>query len=188
MTLRERLATSEADLAALRARHAGAVEQAYREGSAHLGRGTVTQDAAWLASSAKAALERDLAALRLNLTSMQKFTDQIKAENVALRQRHASDLEAVFSLCVALSPKTTYDPENIAGALVGVLGTIETERQRHAETLKALAAIAEHPHQQYDHPENGAGSYGTGCADGHRCAAVMAKTAIDMDAASTRRA
>jgi chromosome segregation ATPase len=54
-------------------------------------------------------------------------------------------------------------------------------RQRHAEAVEALTAIAEHPHQQYDHPENGKAPYGTGCADGHRCAALVAKSALEED-------
>ena len=47
------------------------------------------------------------------------------------------------------------------------------------ELVQALESIAKHPHNDYDHPTNGGGNYGTGCADGHRCAANVAQTALD---------
>lgn len=45
----------------------------------------------------------------------------------------------------------------------------------------ALREIAQHPHCSYDHPMNvgHARDYGIGCADGHRCAASLAKFALE---------
>ena len=48
-------------------------------------------------------------------------------------------------------------------------------RTLEAEKSALLDVVAAHPHQQYDHPENGFGPYGTGCADGHRCAADLVR-------------
>lgn len=42
----------------------------------------------------------------------------------------------------------------------------------------ALRQIAEHPHCSYDHPSNSDSPYGTGCVDGHRCAASIAAAAL----------
>ena len=48
-----------------------------------------------------------------------------------------------------------------------------------AEALEALAAIRDDPHQQYDHPQvEGGGQTSIGIADGHRCAAQKAHTAL----------
>lgn len=44
--------------------------------------------------------------------------------------------------------------------------------------VQALTKIAEHRHCSYDHPSNGPGLYGVGCADGHRCAAQIARAAL----------
>ena len=53
------------------------------------------------------------------------------------------------------------------------------ERQSRQALVAALRAITEHPHQSYDHPTNGGnGMYGTGCADGHRCAANVARAVL----------
>ena len=69
----------------------------------------------------------------------------------------------------------------------------ERERRRHVrrwyeqdqiirELREALREIAEHPHCIYDHPTNTGhahSNYGIGCADGHRCAATVAKIALE---------
>jgi len=53
-------------------------------------------------------------------------------------------------------------------------------RETHAALVAALKEIAEHPHNSYDHPSNTghARDYGIGCADGHRCAAQVARTVL----------
>jgi hypothetical protein len=52
------------------------------------------------------------------------------------------------------------------------------------DALAALGEIADHPHISYDHPTNlPRGEYGTGCADGHRCA-VLDRAALAGPAAS----
>ena len=45
--------------------------------------------------------------------------------------------------------------------------------------VEALQEIAKHPHNDYEHPSNGGGSYGIGTADGHRCAAEVARRALN---------
>ena len=59
----------------------------------------------------------------------------------------------------------------------------EMSRAERAEAVTArykaaLEEIAAHPHIAYDHPANGTGQYGIGCADGHRCAAQIAAAAL----------
>jgi len=50
-------------------------------------------------------------------------------------------------------------------------------RKQLSIALKALGEIANDPHCDYSVVAGG-GSYGTGVADGHRCAAKKARTAI----------
>lgn len=53
--------------------------------------------------------------------------------------------------------------------------------EREKSLRDALETIANHPHNSYDHPSNecSTGSnYGIGCADGHRCAAQIARDAL----------
>ena len=46
---------------------------------------------------------------------------------------------------------------------------------------EALRKIAYHPHCEYDHPSNGTGQYAIGVADGHRCAADIAREALGVE-------
>lgn len=81
------------------------------------------------------------------------------------------------------------------------LGSIEAEQELRADfilcavnhyeaLISTLEQIAQHPHCNYDHPDNGpnaGGSYGIGCADGHRCAAQITRAALDLTKAKEGR-
>ena len=54
-------------------------------------------------------------------------------------------------------------------------------REERDALMSALQQIEAHPHCAYDHPTNydsSGGSYGIGSADGHRCAANVARAAL----------
>ena len=44
--------------------------------------------------------------------------------------------------------------------------------------VDGLRAVSTDAHMRYDHPDVGSGQYGIGVADGHRCAAKRAQTAL----------
>lgn len=61
------------------------------------------------------------------------------------------------------------------------IAAVRAEEQAKREALvTALKEVADHPHNSYDHPSNSghAREYGIGCADGHRCAASVARAAL----------
>ena len=57
-------------------------------------------------------------------------------------------------------------------------------RGENARLREALEMIATDPHCSYRHPQTGDGPYGTGVADGHRCAAKQARAALQQKGAS----
>lgn len=63
--------------------------------------------------------------------------------------------------------------------LAGELQRMAVKVKAYDAMREALREIAEHPHCDYDHPANDSNDYGTGCADGHRCAATMARNALE---------
>lgn len=57
--------------------------------------------------------------------------------------------------------------------------TLSEFAERCAE---ALTEIANHPHNDYQHPANKSDdTYGIGTADGHRCAAMIARRALGLE-------
>jgi hypothetical protein len=84
---------------------------------------------------------------------------------------------AWVDLCAGI-PSPVITKMSDAEILVKCLGTQDVLSDEVRRLREALTEIAHHPHQSYDHPENGAAPYGTGCADGHRCAANIALAAL----------
>jgi len=89
-------------------------------------------------------------------------------------QRHLDRaLMAEARLTRAEAERDTYAKSNVS-ALIALNSAFA-----YAEALAgALEEIASDPHCSYDHPSNGAGQYGTGVTDGHRCAAKKADAAL----------
>ena len=89
------------------------------------------------------------------------------------------------SLQGALKPSQFIPREKMDEAYDELCEWTETLKSMNAKLItdaamawKALDRIAHHPHIAYDHPSNGNGQYGIGCADGHRCAAKIAEAAL----------
>jgi hypothetical protein len=90
---------------------------------------------------------------------------------VRLLQNHFDDARRL-----ALLTRVQHDAD---GPFVDVRSNADKAKIEKLEA--AVAEIANHPHCSYDHPSNQGGSigYGTGIVDGHRCAATIARAAIE---------
>jgi hypothetical protein len=73
------------------------------------------------------------------------------------------------------------DYETVGQRFITAINEYDSNKAKIEKLEAALAEIANHPHCSYDHPSNQGGSigYGTGIVDGHRCAAAIARAAIE---------
>lgn len=109
-----------------------------------------------------------------DLARVEKERDEALGEIDRLRERQERHLELIRNL----SQSTPLDDEVAQalaqrGVLLAEVGTLRA----------ALRQIAEHPHNSYDLPShaevtNGDVQYAIGIADGHRCAAAIAREAL----------
>lgn len=97
------------------------------------------------------------------LLRSKRIMDQTRDDVVISRE----EVRRIFDL--------THDAANELARLRAENERLTRERD---EARGALDWIARHPHCDYDHPSNGGGQYGTGIADGHRCAANIARRAL----------
>ena len=122
-------------------------------------------------------IEQDIARAFAAVRAEQSASDTARREALE-RERDAAERrcgQAIQEREAAAARIATL--ESLRRAQEDALQQLEPERDRLRE---ALREIAEHPHCSYDHPSNSSrgGDYGIGTADGHRCAANVARAAL----------
>jgi plasmid stabilization system protein ParE len=105
--------------------------------------------------------------------------------DAAYRRQYRLCQRLLDAYASALSDAQQQEIERLKAELAHTLAKdaeiMEAAEQEIARLTTALREIAEHPHCSYDHPTNtghGDRGYGIGCADGHECAATMARIAL----------